>query len=62
MSEQHNTGDERIRFETDGHIGTIKVSRPEKLNALDFDMVLALERAALLADSMASIRSFDSHG
>jgi len=51
-----DTGDKRIELSIDGHIGLIRINRPEKLNALDFDMVLALERAAILADNEASLR------
>jgi enoyl-CoA hydratase/carnithine racemase len=41
-----DTGDPRIRLEIDGAIAVIILARPEKLNALDHDMILALERAA----------------
>lgn len=52
-----DTGDKRISMSVDGHVATIHIDRPEKLNALDFDMVLALERAAVLADSEKNIRA-----
>jgi enoyl-CoA hydratase len=51
------TGDSRIELSLDGHIGTIRINRPEKLNALDYDMVLALERAAIVADNDARLRA-----
>ena len=51
-----DTGDARIRLEIDGHLAVITVARPEKLNALDYDMVLALERAAHLVDGNAALR------
>lgn len=50
------TGDTRIRLEIDGPLATITVARPEKLNALDYDMVLALERAAHLVDAARDVR------
>jgi enoyl-CoA hydratase len=53
----HDTGDKRIILNVDGHIATILVDRPEKLNALDFEMVLALERAAILVDNMKDLRA-----
>lgn len=53
----HDTGDKRILFSVEGHVATIRVARPEKLNALDFEMVLALERAAILADNMKDVRA-----
>ncbi len=53
----HDTGDTRIVFSVDGQIATIRVDRQDKLNALDFDMVLALERAAILADNMKDVRA-----
>jgi enoyl-CoA hydratase len=52
-----DTGDKRISLSVDGHVATIRIDRPEKLNALDFEMVLALERAAVLADSEKNIRA-----
>jgi enoyl-CoA hydratase len=53
----HDTGDKRIVLTVNGHVATICVNRPEKLNALDFEMVLALERAAVLADNMKDLRA-----
>ena len=41
-----DTGDNRIRLSFDGPLATLRIARPEKLNALDYAMVLALERAA----------------
>jgi enoyl-CoA hydratase len=52
-----DTGDKRILLSVDGQTATIRVERPEKLNALDYEMVLALERAALLADNMKDVRA-----
>jgi enoyl-CoA hydratase len=52
-----DTGDKRIALTVDGHVATIRVERDEKLNALDFDMILALERAAILADNMKELRA-----
>ncbi len=52
-----DTGDKRIELDFDGHTALIRINRPEKLNALDYDMVLALERAAILADNEAGIRA-----
>jgi enoyl-CoA hydratase len=37
--------DSRIKVSIEGAIAIIRLARPEKLNALDYDMVLALERA-----------------
>ncbi len=51
-----NTGDDRIKCSVNGAIATIMIDRPEKLNALDFEMIMALERAALLIDADSSIR------
>ncbi len=52
-----DTGDKRILLSVDGYTATIRVDRPEKLNALDHEMVLALERAAILADNMKDVRA-----
>ncbi len=51
-----DTGDIRIKLEIAGHLATITVARPEKLNALDYEMVLALERAAHLVDASKDVR------
>jgi enoyl-CoA hydratase len=51
------TGDKRILLTVEGLTATIRVDRPEKLNALDYDMVLALERAAILADNIKEVRA-----
>ena len=51
-----DTGDSRIRLEVDGQLVIITVARPEKLNALDYEMVLALERAAHLVDALSGVR------
>ncbi len=52
-----DTGDKRITLTVDGVIATIRIDRPEKLNALDFEMILALERAATLADCEKGVRA-----
>ncbi len=51
-----DTGDPRIRLEASGQIAVLTIARPEKLNVLDYDMVLALERAAHLIETMRDIR------
>lgn len=52
-----DTGDARIRLETRGHLAILTVARPEKLNALDYEMVLALERAAHLIERESDVRA-----
>ncbi len=56
LSSMADTGDTRIRLEVDGHVAIITIARPEKLNALDYEMVLALERAAHLIEAMREVR------
>ena len=50
------TGDKRIRLATSGDVAILTLARPEKLNALDYEMVLALERAAHLIEAMRDAR------
>jgi enoyl-CoA hydratase len=56
MVEMLETGDPRIVLEVDHHVATLTIARPEKLNALDFEMILALERAALAIDTAQNVR------
>ena len=49
-------GDKRIHLDVEDHLAIITIARPEKLNALDYEMVLGLERAAHVVDSMEAIR------
>jgi enoyl-CoA hydratase len=51
-----DTGDTRIELSVENKIATIKIARPEKLNALDLQMILALERAAHLIDANTAVR------
>lgn len=50
------TGDHRITLACDGPVAVITLARPEKLNALDYEMILALERAAHVIDARAETR------
>ena len=45
------TGDRRIALASDGQVAVITLARPDKLNALDYEMMLALERAAHAIDA-----------
>ena len=49
-------GDKRIHLDVEDQLAVITIARPEKLNALDYDMVLALERAAHIVDALPDIR------
>ena len=51
-----DTGDTRIKLDLEDSLAIITIARPEKLNALDYDMVQALERAAHAVDAMDAIR------
>lgn len=50
-----DTGDTRIKLASEGSTAIITLARPEKLNALDKSMILALERAAHLIDADATV-------
>ena len=52
-----DTGDSRVLLEVDGPAAIITLARPEKLNALDMPMILALERAAHHIDADNSIKA-----
>jgi enoyl-CoA hydratase len=51
-----DTGDVRIKLIIEKQVATITIARPEKLNALDFEMIKALERAALSIDANNDVR------
>jgi enoyl-CoA hydratase len=51
-----DTGDKRIELAFDGYVATLTLARPEKLNALDMEMVAALERAAHLIETNNEVR------
>ncbi len=51
-----DTGDRRIRLEVIENVAVLILARAEKLNALDYEMVLALERAAHLIEAMRDVR------
>jgi enoyl-CoA hydratase/carnithine racemase len=50
-----DTRDTRIRLEAEGPVAILIIARPEKLNALDYEMVLALERAAHLIETRREV-------
>ena len=52
-----DTEDSRVLLEVDGPAAIITLARPEKLNALDMPMILALERAAHHIDADNSIKA-----
>jgi enoyl-CoA hydratase len=51
-----DTGDKRVRLVVAGHVASITLARPEKLNALDMDMVMALERACHVIEAKSDVR------
>jgi enoyl-CoA hydratase len=53
----HDTGDKRIELSVDGAIATICINRADKLNALNFEMLQALQRAVDAVDGMAQVRA-----
>jgi enoyl-CoA hydratase len=52
-----DTGDKRIELRMTGRIATILINRPDKLNALDFPMIEALENAAHLIEANPDVRA-----
>ncbi|WP_075289515.1 enoyl-CoA hydratase/isomerase family protein [Pararhizobium arenae] len=48
--------DERIRIEREGHVAVLTVSRPDKLNALDIEMLKALSAACDKIETDTDIR------
>lgn len=52
-----DTGDGRIRLDIEDRLALITIARPDKLNALDYGMVIALERAAHLIETAPSVRA-----
>lgn len=53
---------ERVRIERDGHVAEVRLSRPEKHNALDFAMFEAIGNAIDELAGDASIRAVVLHG
>jgi enoyl-CoA hydratase len=51
-----DTGDNRVGLAIKDRVATITINRADKLNALDFEMVLGLERAARIIDADNDIR------
>ena len=51
-----DTGDSRVAVTVEDRIATITIIRADKLNALDFEMILALERVAHRIDADENIR------
>ncbi len=51
-----DTGSEFIKLSVESEVATITVSRPDKLNALTFEMILALEHAAHVIDANVDVR------
>ena len=45
-----------VKIDVEGHVATLTVSRPEKLNALDLDMLKALSDAADEVEANANVR------
>ena len=50
-----DTGDQRVKLAMEGELAIITLARPEKLNALDKSMIMALERAAHEVDANTSV-------
>ena len=50
-------GDKRIHLDIEYGVALVTIARPEKLNALDYEMVLALELAAHLIDGMQEVHA-----
>ncbi|MDE2445581.1 MAG: enoyl-CoA hydratase/isomerase family protein [Alphaproteobacteria bacterium] len=51
-----DTGSPNIQLSVNGAISVITLVRPEKLNALTFEMILALEHAAHLVDANTDVK------
>ncbi|WP_064706997.1 enoyl-CoA hydratase/isomerase family protein [Rhizobium bangladeshense] len=46
-----------VRFDIEGYVATLTISRPEKLNALDLDMLKALMEAADAVEANPNVRA-----
>ena len=53
---------DRVRIAIDGHLATVTLSRPEKHNALDFEMFDAIIAAAETVRGTPGIRAIVLHG
>jgi enoyl-CoA hydratase len=57
LDEDDGLGFEHIRYELEDHIAMVTVDRPDRLNALDADMLLELAAAFDLAESNAEVQA-----
>ena len=56
LSDTPLSTDPRVRVEVDGAVATITIDRADKLNALDLEMVLALEAACYRLETVPGLR------
>ena len=52
----------RVDIKIDGHVAEVMLDRPDKFNAVDFDMFHALDEAARSLEAEASVRAVVLHG
>ena len=52
----------RVDIKIDGHVAEVMLDRPDKFNAVDFDMFHALDEAARSLEAEASVRAVILHG
>lgn len=57
MTERESASGGRIAYDTDGEIAILTIDRPAKLNALDTEMLTALEERLAAVDRDTSIRA-----
>jgi enoyl-CoA hydratase/carnithine racemase len=57
MAEDRSESGKQVLYEVDGHVATVTLNRPERLNAITSDMIESLSASLLRADQDRAVRA-----